>query len=566
MKNNPAAQTGQKSFLKIGVLIAVLIIPAYYVAAAYTPIAGAMLNSAQSGKTLNEVWTNQQIHQDGAPPIQNHSVIVILAELSDVPYSKTRSQINSTVFTDMRSYYEEVSYDKMTITGNTTDWVHLSNTTIQYGSDDYSWWLVRDVVKNVDTYVNFADYDKVVVVHSGNDQASSHSPNDIWSATWSGIWLQTNDGVVIQEASIVAESDPAGIFAHEFGHLLGLPDLYKSSPDTYVGPWDLMATGAWLPSQMTSWSRIALGWISANSTLVGRMLIGILDPLEIQGTNFTAIKIPITTKTYYLVEDRQRDFPYDVNLPSNGTLILYCDETRESGQGIVQVQHPNRTLSQAPFTVSPSSNKLLDYSNNINITILAQYSQSFRVSISLISQDNTPPKIDISSAIQFLWPTSMPATIQVSITDVGSSSSAVKNATLVYSSDSGKTWLRTAMTPIGDDDIYSAVIPPQHSSSVEYYIEAYDYAGNLAVANNGGGNYIYFDLTLALVIASPIITVIAIACIIIVRRMRKSRLEEVKVVEVKPLSFSNYWGLGRRSPARHILNSTRTVAARDELK
>ena len=61
------------------------------------------------------------------------------------------------------------------------------------------------------------------------------------------------------------------MIAHEYGHDLGLPDLYDSigpSTDTDVGWWDLMSTGSHsgrlfqtLPTHMGAWSKYVLGWI-----------------------------------------------------------------------------------------------------------------------------------------------------------------------------------------------------------------------------------------------------------------------------------------------------------------
>ena len=70
---------------------------------------------------------------------------------------------------------------------------------------------------------------------------------------------------------ITNEICPMGIYAHEFGHILGLPDLYdrdESDGDSEgLGEWCLMASGSWLgwygdtPSHMSSWCKMKLGWL-----------------------------------------------------------------------------------------------------------------------------------------------------------------------------------------------------------------------------------------------------------------------------------------------------------------
>ncbi len=65
-----------------------------------------------------------------------------------------------------------------------------------------------------------------------------------------------------------------GVFCHEFGHILGLPDAYDTYYSTAgVGQWSLMAGGSWGsvgragtfpcsdPSPLMAWERLALGWI-----------------------------------------------------------------------------------------------------------------------------------------------------------------------------------------------------------------------------------------------------------------------------------------------------------------
>ena len=61
----------------------------------------------------------------------------------------------------------------------------------------------------------------------------------------------------------------SGFFCHEFGHLLGLPDLYdtneENGTDSGVGHWCLMARGGWggqeaTPSGLSAWSKSALDW------------------------------------------------------------------------------------------------------------------------------------------------------------------------------------------------------------------------------------------------------------------------------------------------------------------
>ena len=103
---------------------------------------------------------------------------------------------------------------------------------------------------------------------------------------------------------------PIGTAAHEFGHALGLPDLYDTQGSTEgIGEWGLMGSGNFTssrsPSRMEAWSLNELGWVAVrilNTT--GTYHFGaapVSDTafyINVQGTN--------TRSEYVLLENRQR--------------------------------------------------------------------------------------------------------------------------------------------------------------------------------------------------------------------------------------------------------------------
>jgi immune inhibitor A len=69
------------------------------------------------------------------------------------------------------------------------------------------------------------------------------------------------------------ENGGLGVFAHEFGHDLGLPDYYdtdSTTSDNSVGFWNLMSSGSWLsdaghangttPNHVSAYDKFSLGW------------------------------------------------------------------------------------------------------------------------------------------------------------------------------------------------------------------------------------------------------------------------------------------------------------------
>jgi M6 family metalloprotease-like protein len=124
-----------------------------------------------------------------------------------------------------------------------------------------------------------------------------------------------------------------GIMAHEFGHGLGLPDLYdllcKDPEDDSagIGKWGIMAHGAlgWHgddgPVPFCAWSREQLGWtnrVEITEDVVGQVLRDV-------ATTGTVYKIPLGENgSYYLLENRQSAKSYyDRHLPQDGLLIWH---------------------------------------------------------------------------------------------------------------------------------------------------------------------------------------------------------------------------------------------------
>ena len=122
--------------------------------------------------------------------------------------------------------------------------------------------------------------DHVIVLHAGKDQAAGGGAEETyaeWSssqvvgATTGGVTVPAADGLRVFNYTTQPENAGIGVIAHEYGHDLGLPDLYDvigPATDTDVGWWDLMSTGSHsgrlfqvLPTHMGAWSKYVLGWI-----------------------------------------------------------------------------------------------------------------------------------------------------------------------------------------------------------------------------------------------------------------------------------------------------------------
>jgi hypothetical protein len=129
-----------------------------------------------------------------------------------------------------------------------------------------------------------------------------------------------------------------GVFAHEFGHAFGLPDLYDTVPSNGasqgIGHWCLMASGSWggdgqspeRPTHMSAWAKSFLGWIQPRpvSKQTGDLVSFALKPVQDDKT--AALKVPISQTQYYLIEYRPKK-GFDANLPEGGVLVWKINDS-----------------------------------------------------------------------------------------------------------------------------------------------------------------------------------------------------------------------------------------------
>jgi M6 family metalloprotease-like protein len=345
------------------------------------------------------------------------SVLVIAVEFSDYNHTLSIEQVANQTIDRLNTYYNHVSYGIASVVGNVVGWIRVPHELSYYGADNGpfidsgqngeaypdTWKLFRDAAPTVEKQVTITNYQKIVVLHAGYGEESSRKSDDIWSVTFIGQPVQTPQGT-FNDFSIVPEFeatglDTAGVYAHEFGHLLGLPDLYSKTVEE-VGLWDVMARGAWngkppgsSPAEMLAWDRIFLGWITEQHILTltkQSRTNATIDPIESPSSGFQAVKIQTPSqdsKHYYLVEVRQQ-VGFDTALPSSGVLITYIDETKSNPVKVIDAVQTTSTLSDAPFQVGQ---KYSDSQNNLVISIATANGSSFSVVV-----DTLAPSTDVA--------------------------------------------------------------------------------------------------------------------------------------------------------------------------
>ena len=197
-------------------------------------------------------------------------------------------------------------------------------------------WSVYD--NDGDGYV-----DALNVLHAGQGAEEGNS-SYIWSHKWNlGNESRYYDGVVIDNYTINPEKQAAGnganpgmvhigVISHEFGHALGLPDLYDTDyTSSGIGTWGLMSGGSWggngsspwFPAHFCAWAKYALGWVTPIIITEGTLTVDLPNVEE----NAIIYRMNGTSdgSEYFLFENRQA-IGFDQTIKNTGLLIWHIDD------------------------------------------------------------------------------------------------------------------------------------------------------------------------------------------------------------------------------------------------
>ena len=206
--------------------------------------------------------------------------------------------------------------------------------------------LIADMVELTDDEIDYSIYDvdqdgeveSFFLVHAGPGAEATGNPDHIWSHR-SSVNVQTDDGVKVRDYTTEPEGQGIGVFVHEFGHVLGLPDLYDTDySSSGNGDWTVMASGSWTgggtrPVHYDAWSKVTLGWVEP---IVIEQNDVIHNPFEVPRVEDHPViyKLPVKLMPnweYFLVENRQKVL-FDEHLPGEGLMIWHIDDARNSNK------------------------------------------------------------------------------------------------------------------------------------------------------------------------------------------------------------------------------------------
>ncbi len=337
-----------------------------------------------------KMMTAQTKPQRAYPMSGTPKSLVILVYFSDNnfvtpdPETSFTNLLNETGYSDnggtgsAKDYFKANSYGQFSPEFDVVGPYKLHNNMAYYGANDANGYDVRpdymiaEACALADSAgVDFAQYDtdndgfvdNVFVYYAGYNEAEDLTQdqinaNTVWPHRWSladagyPVAGRTFDGKVVNDYACTSELQGydgttmcgVGTFCHEFGHVLGLVDLYDTSGAQYhtLDDWDIMDAGNYLNSGRTPplyscFERFYLGWLTPEqvSTVSNLSLNPILQPTDpVTNTSGQSYLLSATThnligsdpnpKEYFMLEYRKKT-GWDTYLPAEGMCIWHID-------------------------------------------------------------------------------------------------------------------------------------------------------------------------------------------------------------------------------------------------
>ena len=237
--------------------------------------------------------------------------------------------------------------------------------------------------------------DFVYFIYAGKGQAAGGTSETIWPHNWNFVSalffgsthgtseyyfydydnynLLNVDGVYIGNYACSAELDymgqlgGIGTLCHEFGHVMGLPDLYDTEygynyeNDLTPGTWDIMDGGAYngnghCPPNYSPWEKYFFGWVTpanpGNKAANGTLYANGTEDYNVYQINSSGSLMGATDAglCYYL-ENRQQS-GWDSYIPSHGMVVWRVDYDED----LWTSNAPNNTENDPHLTVSRAYN------------------------------------------------------------------------------------------------------------------------------------------------------------------------------------------------------------------
>ncbi len=311
-------------------------------------------------------------------------------EFEDLTHAKSIDELREIAVTQVQSYYEQVSYGKLKVTADIVErWIKLPIKVKEMKV--FEWDYDQDQMRSLDSNARQAlsqlgigaiGYAIKFVVYAGK----------VWGHARSDYGM-----------SFMNEFQKTGVYRHELGHVLELPDLYSYRLATegkpsgvWVGPWDLMSWGG--RGGLSAWSLIKVDWIDqerivdVRGEFEGTFVIDALGNLSGR-VHVARVHIPGTSQDYY-IEVREK-IGADADMYSDwypklrvGVLIYLVNAQGDPREGQIRVidSHPGSytdpedDLLDAPFNLGKNENvTMINRLKDVSIIVLGKFGYSYKI-------------------------------------------------------------------------------------------------------------------------------------------------------------------------------------------
>lgn len=331
-------------------------------------------------KTEEQQWPEPGQKCNDYPTVGERHSLVILVEFQDQKFESVENpkeyytrQLNEPGFSDngatgsARDFYLTASNGLFKPTFDVVGPILLPREMAYYGanegssSDVYVGRICYDAVieANDQGLIDFTQYDlnedgwvdNIFIYYAGYGEADSGIKDCVWPHSTDISKHEDFEPLIFQGKQVGSyacsnelryNEDPSikkptgiGTFVHEFGHTLGLPDLYTTIYNPLVhhpNKWSTMASGSYnndmnTPPTFSSYERFSLGWITPQILTASVDDVLLLQPLTEKADAFL-VPVEGSKTEYFMYENRQKE-DWDEYLPGHGMLIWHIDYDEE---------------------------------------------------------------------------------------------------------------------------------------------------------------------------------------------------------------------------------------------
>lgn len=318
-------------------------------------------------------------------------------------YAGKANATGQPVHGSLNDYYLEQSCGAFRVEGRVFEWVEVSKKRADYsqgtGTSQKTVLLVEALDKLLAREGKGAlkDFDGIFFLYAGERVQTSRG-----GLYWPHRGSFSHQGkrwpyFIVQEGG--ARMGSISVIAHEFGHMLGLPDLYarpENPGSEGLGVWCAMSNenGGGRPQHFCAWCKERLGWLkpAVIDPRVKQRLI--LAPIEGSPKECFKVLVRPDGSEYLLLENRRKT-GFDRDLPAEGLLIWRVVRTRpilEESHGVEGASGPRVFPTSVPYPsaandaftphTTPSSRSQLGGGLPVHITNIRRHPDG-RVSFSI---------------------------------------------------------------------------------------------------------------------------------------------------------------------------------------